>query len=395
MADTVVAGLGTMIGAGLFAGLAPASAVAGRWLLVGMVIAAVLALLTCFSIGDQARAFPGSGGDYRYTREQLGRWPGRTAGGLCLVGRAASAAALAGCFGSYVSPSHPVPPALALLVAVVVADAFAVRPSRMVTRVLTVFVLAVLAVVVAACFAIAPPPPVGVPLPVGIAGLDHFGGVLPAAGVLFFAFLGFEQVGQVTSAARRPRAVVPVLLAVALGTYLLVSWAVLRQLGPTLLAVSAAPLRDALDAADAGMLDPAVTLAATVATATGLLLVVGVGRRTADVMAAKGDLPARGMAVRLLIGGGAAVGVLFAGPGPAIELAATCALFYHAFSNASARLLPKDERTWPPRTACFGMAIAVLVGMSMPAVDLLIVLAVAVVAALMDPLVRLGQAVRR
>jgi APA family basic amino acid/polyamine antiporter len=380
-----------MIGAGLFAGLAPASALAGRWLLLGMVIAAVLAALTCCTTGDQAGVFPGSGGGYRYTREQLGRWPGRTAGGLYLTSRAAAAAALAGCFGAYVSPERPALPAVGALVVAVAADVLGVRPSRTVTRALTVFVLVVLALVVAACLAIAPPPPTGVTPPPGTPGLDDPANLLPAAGVLFFAFLGFERVtapGPDQPSVRRLRVVIPVLLLVAVGTYLLVGFAVLRQLGPTRLALSTAPLRDALDAADASMLDPLVTIAAMVATAVGLLLVVGGGQRTADAMVDKGDLPAFGLFAQVLIGGGAVLGVLFASPAAAIELAATCAMFYYAFSNAAARLLTSDERSWPTRTACFGLGVSVLIAMSMPAVDLAIALVVAVLAAAAGPLVK-------
>ena len=171
--DAVVAGLGAMIGAGLFAGLAPASALAGRWLLVAIVVAAVAAGCCCCSTCDQSGVFPGSGGGYRYTREQLGRWPARMAGGLYLAGRAAAAAALAGCFGAYVAPDRPALPALGVLVLAVAADAAGVRPPRALTRALTVFVLIVLALVVAACFAIAPPPPTGVPVPSGTPGLDN------------------------------------------------------------------------------------------------------------------------------------------------------------------------------------------------------------------------------
>jgi len=47
--DAVVAGLGVTIGAGLFAGLAPASSLTGRWLLVAMVVAAVAAWCCCCS----------------------------------------------------------------------------------------------------------------------------------------------------------------------------------------------------------------------------------------------------------------------------------------------------------------------------------------------------------
>jgi APA family basic amino acid/polyamine antiporter len=391
--DAVVAGLGAMIGAGLFAGLAPASALAGRWLLVAMIVAAVAAGCCCCSTCDQSGVFPGSGGGYRYTREQLGRWPGRMAGGLYLASRAAAAAALAGCFGAYVAPDRPILPALGVLVVAVVADAVGVRPPRALTRVLTVFVLVVSALVVAACFAIAPPPPTGVSVPPGTPGLDNAGELLPAAGLLFFAFLGFERVtapgaDQTVTSRRRLVLVIPVLLAVALVTYLAVGAAVLRQLGPTRLAVSAAPLRDALDAADASALGPLVTVAAMVATGTALLFVVGGSRRVADAMTTSGDLPAAGPGalIRCLVGAGAVLCVLFVGPTRSIGLAATCALFYYAFTNASARLLSRDERFWPTRTACFGLGFSVLLGMTMPPLDLAIALGVAVVALLAGPI---------
>jgi basic amino acid/polyamine antiporter, APA family len=397
--DAVITGLGAMVGAGLFAGLAPASALVGGWLPLAMVIAAVPAVLSCCSTGDQAGAFPGPGGGYRYTREQLGRWPGRMAGALYLTSRAAAAAALAGCFGAYVDPNRPALPALVLLAVVVAVDAFDIRLPQGITKALTIFVLVVLALVVAACFAIAPPPPTGVVLPAGTPGLSQPGDLLPAAGLLFFAFLGFERItapGTDRAAVRRPKVVIPVLVLIALGTYLAVSFAVLRQLGPTRLAVSTVPLRDALDAADASALDPLITVAAMVATAVALLLVIGGGRRTADVMASVGDLPTdRSAVLRWLVGGGAALGVLVAGPADAIELAATCALFYYAFTNASARLLSREERSWPARTACFGLGVTVLLGMAMPPVDLVIALGVTVLAGAAGPLLALGRSARR
>jgi APA family basic amino acid/polyamine antiporter len=62
-------------------------------------------------------------------------------------------------------------------------------------------------------------------------------------------------------------------------------------------------------------------------------------------------------------------------------------LFYYAFTNASARLLSRDERFWPARTACFGLGFAVLIGMTMPPLDLALALGVALVALLVGPLV--------
>jgi len=320
------------------------------------------------------------------------------AGGLYLASRAAAAAALAGCFGAYVAPEKPVLPALGALVFAVVADTVGVSLPRGVVRALTVFVLVVLLLVVAACFAIAPPPPTGVPIPPSTPGLDNPGELLPAAGVLFFAFLGFERItapgaDQVVVPRERMRVIIPVLLAVALVTYLAVGAAVLRQLGPTRLALSATPLRDALDSADAGAIDPLVTFAVMVATGMALLAVVGGSRRIADVMAIRGDLPAgrpwvaHATVVRVLVGAGAVACVLLLGPARSIGLAATCALFYYAFTNASARLLARSERSWPVRTACFGLGFSVLIGMTMPPADLLIALGVGLTALVAGPLV--------
>lgn len=394
VAGTVLTGLAAMIGAGLFAALGPASALVGGWLPVAFVIAAVPAVLSSCSTCDQASVFPGAGGGYRYTREQLGRWPGRMAGGLYLAGRAAAAAALAGCFGDYIAPTRPALPAVVLLAVVVAVDALDVRVPRRGTMAMVAVVLVVLALVVAACFAIPPPPPTGVAPPAGTPGLDRPINLLPAAGLLFFAFLGFERVtapGGERLPARRLRIVIPVLTVVALGTYLAVTFAVLRQLGPTRLALSTVPLRDALDAAAASALDPAVTIAAAVACAAGLLLVIGGGRTTTDAMTSNGDLPF----ARWLIAGGAVLGVLVADTGRLMTLAATCALFYYAFTNASARLLLRDERTWPGRTACFGLGVTVLIGMAMPAIDLAVALAVTVVAGLSGPLLALARPARR
>jgi APA family basic amino acid/polyamine antiporter len=134
-----------------------------------------------------------------------------------------------------------------------------------------------------------------------------------------------------------------------------------------------------------------------VATGAALLFVVGGGRRVADTMTTSGDLPAAGpgSVIRGLIGAGAVLCVLFVGPTQSIGLAATCALFYYAFTNASARLLARDERFWPARTACFGLGFSVLIGMTMPPVDLAVALGVTVLAGLAGPLVALRTSRRR
>jgi len=59
-----------------------------------------------------------------------------------------------------------------------------------------------------------------------------------------------------------------------------------------------------------------------------------------------------------------AVLVVALSPSTTIGFAACAMLAYYAFTNASARILLKEDRTWPMRTACFGLGLSVLYGMT-------------------------------
>ncbi len=104
LTDAVVLGLGSMIGAGIFAAFAPAATAAGTGLLVGLVIAAAVAYLNASSSAQLAAQYPTSGGTYVYGRECLGPWPGFLAGWAFVIGKTASCAAMAMAFAAYVAP---------------------------------------------------------------------------------------------------------------------------------------------------------------------------------------------------------------------------------------------------------------------------------------------------
>lgn len=59
--DAVVIGLGSMIGAGIFAALAPAAYAAGSGLLLGLAVAAVVAYCNAISSARLAARYPASG----------------------------------------------------------------------------------------------------------------------------------------------------------------------------------------------------------------------------------------------------------------------------------------------------------------------------------------------
>lgn len=385
----VVLGLGATLGAGVFIGLAPASAIAGRWFLPAMLVAAVAALCSAFSTADQSRTYPHAGGGYGYIRHQLGPWPARMGAAAYLLGRAGMAAALAVTFGTYVFPEQRVVAALVVLAGAAAFSASGVRWSKRLSWVFTGTVLVVLALLVLVCFAVAPPVSTAV-LPADMPGADDFSGFMGVAGLMFVAFTGFERItaphrGEPVHSVRTLHFAIPLLIGIALVVYLAVGAAVRYQLGPVRLALSPAPLRDALVAADGQWLVPVLRLGAVAATASALSFVFAGSRRALAAMAKSGDLPTR-LAPRaagrapwpldLIAAALAMITVLLLTPATAFAVGACGTLFYYAFTNASARILLKEDRTWPMRTACFGLGLSVLLAMSVPATALLITLAV-------------------
>jgi APA family basic amino acid/polyamine antiporter len=371
---TVALGLPAVLGAGVFAGFAPAASLAGWWVLPALALSALTALCSAFSTADQSRAYPDVGGGYGYVRAQLGVWPARMTASAHLLGRAAMAAAVASMFGAYVVPDQPMIGALALVVATAVLGAAGFRFNAGVSAMVSLVVLGVLALVVASTFSIEPVPSAG-----ETGTVNELVGVV---GLMFMAFAGFERITAPHRDERHHSAAVlkvaiPVLIGLSFVVCLAVGAGLLRQLGSARLALSPAPLRDALVAADASALVPLVQIAAAVAGVAALHFVLASAHRTLTGLAEDGDLPTRlkpGV-LSLVVVVASALAVVLMPMATALGVAACGTLFYYAFTNASARVLLQNDRTWPMRTACLGLGLSVLLAMSMPVPALLISLA--------------------
>lgn len=84
-----------MIGAGVFAAFTPAAQAAGSGLLIGLLVAAVVAYCNATASAQMAAEYRTSGGTYVYGRERLGPWSGFLAGWGFVIGKTASSAAMA------------------------------------------------------------------------------------------------------------------------------------------------------------------------------------------------------------------------------------------------------------------------------------------------------------
>ncbi|WP_326754236.1 APC family permease [Streptomyces hirsutus] len=344
--DAVVIGLGAMVGAGIFAALAPAARAAGPGLLLGLAVAAVIAHCNATSSARLAALYPESGGTYVYGRERLGEFWGYLAGWAFVVGKTASCAAMALTVGAYLWPGQAHAVAVAVVVALTAVNYGGVRKSAWLTRVIVAVVLAVLASVVVVCLTSGQADAGRL----SFAAPGGAGGVLQAAGLLFFAFAGYARIAtlgeEVRDPARTVRRAIPLALGIALVVYVTVAVAVLSVLGARGLGDSGAPLADAVRAAGVPELTPVVRVGAAAAALGSLLaLILGVSR-TVLAMARDRHLPGFLSAVhprfqvphRAEAAVGAVVAVLAATVDVrgAIGFSSFGVLVYYAVANASA-----------------------------------------------------------
>ncbi|MCU1405415.1 MAG: amino acid permease [Glaciihabitans sp.] len=293
--DAVMIGLGSMIGAGIFASFAPAAAAAGSGLLIGLLIAAVIAFCNATSSAQLAAQYPSSGGSYLYGRERLGEWPGFFAGWSFVIGKTASCAAMALTFAAYAAPAgweKPVAVAAVLLLAGI--NYVGVTRTARLTRLIVVFVLLVLAVVVIPGLVSEGGKPRGID-PAQIIAEGGWYGILQSGGLLFFAFAGYARIATMGEEVTNPRRTIPRAIVLALGiavvVYVLVAVTALLVLGPGRLAESSTPLVDVVTGGPFPALAPLVQAGAAVAALGALLaLIAGVGR-TSLAMGRTGDLP--------------------------------------------------------------------------------------------------------
>ncbi|OII61850.1 transporter [Streptomyces sp. CC53] len=344
--DAVVIGLGSMVGAGIFAALGPAAGAAGSGLLAGLGLAAAVAYCNAMASARLAARYPASGGTYVYGRERLGPFWGYLAGWSFVVGKTASCAAMALTVGVYVWPEQAHAVAVAAVVALTAVNYGGVQKSALVTRTIVAVVLAVLAAVVVSCLS-SGAADFG---RLGFAGDASAGGVLQAAGLLFFAFAGYARIATLGEEVRDPERTipraVPLALGIALVAYVGVAVSVLSVLGSGDLGRSTAPLADAVRAAGVEGLAPVVRVAAAVAALGSLLaLILGVSRTTL-AMARDGHLP-QGLAAvhprfqvphhaELAVGIVVAVVAATADVRGAIGFSSFGVLLYYAIANASA-----------------------------------------------------------
>jgi APA family basic amino acid/polyamine antiporter len=405
--DAVVIGLGSMIGAGVFAAFAPAARAVeptgtGAALLLALAVAAVVAYCNATSSAQLAAQYPTSGGTYVYGRERLGEWWGYLAGWGFVVGKTASCAAMALTFGAYAAPTGwERPVAIVAVVALAAVNYRGVTRTARAARWIVTVVLLALAVTVAVALGGASPdvgavwgssnngaPGDGGAGDAFLGGPAGWYGVLQAAGLLFFAFAGYARIATMGEEVREPRTTIPRAIVGALGAavvvYTVVGVTLLMTLGLTGIGGSTTPLAAAVEGSPwAGVV---VRVGASAAALGALLaLIAGVGR-TSLAMAREGDLPRwlsavhpryrvphRAEAVLAVV---VCVLVATVDLRGAIGFSSFGVLLYYAVANASAWTQTREHRLYPRRVQVLGLTACLVLVATLPLAAVLAGLAV-------------------
>jgi len=374
--DAVTVGAGSMIGAGVFSAWGPATDAAGTGVLIGLVVAALVAFCNATSSAQLAALHPESGGTYVYARHRLGPVWGYVAGWGFVIGKTASCVAIALTAGAYLWPDHARLVGVAAVATVALVNLGGLTRTVVVTKVLLAAALIALASVVAAGWS-SP----GTSL-TRIGALDASpAGVLRSGGFLFFAFAGYARIATLGEEVRNPATTIPKAIPRALAgvlmVYAVVGVTLLAALPVDSIADSNAPLGAVVDASRFDRLAPVVRLGAGIAALGVLLNLIPGVSRTVLAMARRRELPSwfatiddhRSLPVRAETAVTAVVIALTATLDlrGAIGFSGVTILTYYAITNAACLSLPRQQRRWPRSICVLGLAGCLALAVMLPA----------------------------
>jgi len=273
--EATMYGIGIILGAGIYVLIGKAAGIAGNAVWLSFLVSAIIAALTGLSYAELSSMFPKSAAAFVYTsRAFKKKILSFVMGWLSVYIIIVSAAAVSLGFGGYFNAltGMPIVSAALVLVAILsVINFWGIKESATLNVVFTLIELAGLALIIFLGFGY-------------LGSIDYFeapaglSGVMTAAILVFFAYLGFENLADVSEEVKNATHTMPkaLLLSVIITTiiYIAVSISAVSILPWQQLGASSAPLADVASKAmpgSAGLLS-AIALFATANTVLFLLV---------------------------------------------------------------------------------------------------------------------------
>ena len=294
----VLYGLGTTIGAGIYALTGEVAGRAGMLAPWAFLLACLLAAFTALSFAEMASRYPFSAGEAVYVREGLGLPLLATLVGLlvAMAGCVASATIVNGFIG-YLERFIDLPPVLtivllSLLLAIIAA--WGITESVITAALFTLLEVGGLLIIIWVARDGFMELPQRLPELLPLDGIGQWQGVLVATLLAFYAFLGFEDMVNVAEEVKSvertlPLGIVITLLVTAL-IYILLAMAAVLTVPPEELGMSKAPLALVYER-NTGSPATAISAIALVAIINGALIQIIMASRVIYGLSRQGSLP--------------------------------------------------------------------------------------------------------
>jgi APA family basic amino acid/polyamine antiporter len=347
--EVTLSGIGIILGAGIYALIGRGAGLAGNALWLSFTISAAIAIFTGLSYAELSAMFPRAGAEYEYVKSAFGIRAASVIGWLIILSGIIGASTVALGFAGYASALSGIDRALLSVGLIVGLSLLLTRGIKFTTLFAILFTFIEMAGLVLIIL-------IGIPsfgrvdyleMPLGLPG------VLTAASLVFFAYIGFEDVVKLAEETREPERNIPrgllVAMAVSIFLYILVSISAVSVVGWEALAASEAPFATVAGQALGSGASLLLSGIALFATANTVLLMLLASSRISYGMAHAGHLPGllgyvhetRGTPVwaTLVVGAGACLFALAGDVGFAAELTNFTLFLTFSVINASVILL--------------------------------------------------------
>ena len=238
-------GVGLILGAGIYVLIGEAAGFAGDSVWIAFALGSIVALFAGFSYAELSSLFPKAAAEYVFIKNAFkNNFFAFVIGWLTAITSIITAATVALGFGGYFAEFVDVPiiiSAIGLLVILSIVNFVGIRESSWTNTIFTIIEAAGLILIIIIGFTISNPEPVNY-----TESPSGFTGIAIAFVLIFFAFIGFEDMANVAEEVKKPKKTLPraIILSVVISGifYILVSLAVVRVVNWEELATSAAPL---------------------------------------------------------------------------------------------------------------------------------------------------------
>ena len=287
-------GIGLILGAGIYVLIGEAAGLAGDAVWISFVLAAIVAVIAGLSYAELSSVFPKAAAEYTFIKNSFkSNFLGFIIGWLTAITSIITASVVALGFGGYLADFIDLPiviSAILLLGALSIINFFGIRESSWTNIVLTLVEAAGLVIIIYIGFTFAAPEPVNYfESPTGMSG------IVIAFVLIFFAFVGFEDMANVAEEVKKPSRTIPKAILISISItgviYVLVSLAAVRVVSWQDLGASAAPLAAVAERALGAGGHVLLSSIALFATTNTVLIILIAGARILYGMASDRSFP--------------------------------------------------------------------------------------------------------